>query len=141
MSEDFAQFWMEGGVWMYPIALIGCALVPATLGGWVIGLTAKKATTALPVAVALLAIGLAPAMLGELGYLMGIRAAEMAVVFASPADQATIMAGARGEALATLILGLWLSLIPACGGASLLGVALMRRATAPDGGVAPRTGG
>jgi len=71
-----------------------------------------------------------PAVLGEAGFMQGMSAAEKAIVFANPMDQATIRAAARGEALTTVIMGLWLSLVPTFGGAVLLGLALMRRAGA-----------
>ncbi len=132
MNESVASFWVEGGWWMYPIALLGCAMLPATLVAFVVGVTSKKASLLMPLAIGLLCVGLLPAVLGEAGFLQGMSAVEKAIAFANPVDQATIRAAARGEALTTLILGLWMSLAPTFGGSVLLGLALMRRAGAPS---------
>lgn len=137
MTQSVAEFWVEGGWWMYPIALMGCALLPATLVAFVVAVTSKKASLVMPLAIGLLCVGLLPAVLGEAGFLQGMGAVEKAITFANPEDQATIRAAARAEALTTIILGLWMSLVPTFGGAVLLGLALMRRASATSTETAP----
>lgn len=129
MSDSVAQFWMEGGWWMFPIALLGCALLPATLVAFILGLTSKKASLVMPLAIGLLCVGLLPAALGEAGFLSALRTVDEAIVHVNPADAATIRAAGRSEALTTIIFGLWQSLVPSFGGAVLLGLALMRRAS------------
>jgi hypothetical protein len=132
VSDSVAQFWMEGGWWMFPIALLGCSLVPATLMAFILGLTSKKASLVMPLAIGLLCVGLLPAVLGEAGFLSALRTVDEALMHVNPQDAATIRAAGRSEALTTIIFGLWTSLVPTFGGAVLLGLALMRRATSAE---------
>lgn len=120
-----AELFAEGGFWMYPIALLNCALVPLGIVLLTIGVASKQ-RNALVFAVALIAGGLAPAMLGELANVLSMRNVEAAIAFASPADQATIRAAGLAESMTTLLFGLSGSVIPVFCGFVLLGVGLGR---------------
>ncbi len=126
MSEQLSSLWLEGGWAMYPIALVGCLLYPASLGALLTALVAKR-PLALTLGLVLLAVGFLPAVVGELGYLQGVRAVEQAVAGAHPDDRATIMMAGRGEAMACLIFGLFQSLVPVFSGSVLTGWGLAQR--------------
>lgn len=119
------ELFLEGGFWMYPIALLNCALVPLGIVLLTIGVSSKQ-RNALVFAAALIAGGLAPAMLGELANVLAMRTVDAAIAYADPADQATIRAAGLAESMTTLLFGLAGSVIPVFCGFLLLGVGLGR---------------
>lgn len=120
-----AELFAEGGFWMYPIALLDCALVPLGIVLLSIGIASKQ-RNALVFAVGLIVGGLAPAMLGELANVLSMQNVEAAIVHVNPADAATIRAAGMAESMTTLLFGLSGSVIPVFCGFVLLGVGLGR---------------
>ena len=121
----FAELFVEGGFWMYPIALLNCALVPLGIVLLTIGVSSKQ-RNALVFAAALIAGGLSPAMLGELANVLAMQNVEAAIAHVDPADAATIRAAGMSESMTTLLFGLSGSVIPVFCGFVLLGVGLGR---------------
>ncbi|MEW5742508.1 MAG: hypothetical protein AB1938_26560 [Myxococcota bacterium] len=119
------QMFQEGGWWMYPITLLGCALVPLSIVLVILG-AASKQRNALMMSLILLVAGLTPAMLGAVAQMLSMRSAEEAIVHVNPADAATIRAAAMSESLTTVLFGLSSSVIPVFCGFVLLGIGLGR---------------
>jgi hypothetical protein len=119
------EMFVEGGWWMYPIALLTCALVPLSIVLVTLGVASKE-KNALLFAIILFVGGLAPAMLGGLGQAMSMRGAEEAIAHVNPADAATIRAAAMSESMNITLFGLTGAVIPVFCAFVLLGVGLGR---------------
>lgn len=120
-----AELFVEGGFWMYPIALLNCALVPLGIVLLTIGVASKQ-RNALVFALVLLGGGLLPAMLGELANVLAMQNVDAAIAYADPADQATIRAAGMAESMTTVLFGLSGAIVPVFCGFVLLGVGLGR---------------
>jgi hypothetical protein len=122
MNQDF----VEGGMAMYPIALLGCLGLGGGLIAFVLGLTVARARTAL-LAIGLMALGCLAPMVGGLGFVMGTRAMEQALAHVNPEDADLIRMVGTAEAMTNLQYGLAAGLAPFCLGLALLGLGLSRR--------------
>ncbi len=93
--------WVEGGWGMYAIVLAGgvFSLVAAVLMFFGVHRGSAVVLANAPLASALVGVG-------AFGYWQGMNGAIEAIASASPADRATILAGATGEALNTTLFGL-----------------------------------
>ncbi|GMU61595.1 MAG: hypothetical protein AMXMBFR34_33580 [Myxococcaceae bacterium] len=123
--SGLAEMFQAGGWWMYPLMLLGCALVPLSIVFVSLGVASKE-RNAVMFSLTLLVAGITPAMLGAVAQMMSMRAAEEAIVHVNPADAATIRAVALSESMTTVLFGLSLSVIPVFCGFVLLGVGLSR---------------
>jgi hypothetical protein len=121
----FAEAFTEGGIWMYPITLLGCLFFALALVFVVVSLVSKT-NRALPLSIALLVLAVLPAGLGALAAQFSRAAAEEAIAHVDPLDQATIRAAAESESLNTEVAGLGAALVPAFIGCLLLGLGLSR---------------
>jgi len=126
MMESLAESFAEGGVWMYPIALLGCAGLPAALALFAVGATSRK-NLAWPFGLGLVIAGLLPAALGYVAYTLNWANVMEAVAHVSPEDRETILMGGKSECLTTVEAGLGASIFPLCFGLALLGIAVARR--------------
>ncbi len=124
-SERMAQSFIEGGMWMYPLAALGCLLPLLALLFTVLAVTSSTRRV-LPLSFALLVMAFLPATIGAMGGQAARRATEQALVNVNPADVATIRAGAESEALNLQIWGFGAALIPGVMGCLLLGLGLSR---------------
>lgn len=126
------ELFLEGGVWMYPIMLFNCALVPLSIVLLSIGVASKE-RNALVFGLVLLGGGLVPAMLGEVANVLAMRNVEDAIAYANPADRAVILAAGTAESLTTLLFGLAGAIVPVFCGFVLVGVGLGRLPRFQDG--------
>lgn len=129
MIQSFAEAFAEGGVWMYPIALLGCGGLPVALALFAIGATSRK-NLASPFALWLIAGGLLPAALGAVAYTLSWRNVLEAVAHVSPEDKELILMVGKGECLTTVEAGLAAAIFPLCFGLALLGIAVAKRGLA-----------
>lgn len=125
---EIARYFEMGGFAMYPIALLGCMGLPATLAGIIVAIAVKKPPRlALIIATVLCALGLLTAALGLLGYLNGLWSMEEAIAHVNLEDKEVIRWAATSEARVALMFGLIAGLPPFVGGVALLGLGLSRR--------------
>lgn len=119
------QMFQEGGFWMYPLALLNCALVPLSIVFLALA-AGSKSRNALVFALILLVAGLAPAMLGQVAQTLAMQGAEDAIRSVDPADASTIRAAAMSESMTTFLFGLSGAVVPVFCGFVLLGLGLSR---------------
>ncbi|MBL8937383.1 MAG: hypothetical protein JNM69_22675, partial [Archangium sp.] len=95
------QAWAEGGWFMYAVVLTGgvVAMVSAALMFFGVQRGSAAVLANAPLGALITAVG-------ALGFMNGMSGAAAAVVHASPADRATIMAGATAESLTTSAFGM-----------------------------------
>lgn len=96
-----AEAWAEGGFFMYVVVLVGGLVATASAALMFFGVQRGS-----PVVLACAPLGALITAVGAVGFFNGISSAAEAVVHASPADRATIMAGATGEAVTTSAFGM-----------------------------------
>lgn len=130
MSGDFWQTrlyeqFLDGGVFMYPIDLLGCLLLPLSLVALIVGITSKT-NRALPLAVALGLAALLPGAIGAVGAKQARTETEAAVRDANPLDRETIAMGSAGIPQILEAWGFAASVLPLFLGCALLGVGLGR---------------
>lgn len=123
--NSLADSFVEGGVFMYPIALLGCLLPLASIGAAVVAIVSKT-NRGVVLGAALLVSAILPAGLGVLAQQLSMSQAEQAIVHAHPADQATIRAAAMSESMTTTLWGYGSAVFPTFVGFALLGLGLSR---------------
>lgn len=123
--QSLAQSFVEGGIWMYPIAALACLLPLLAMVFLVMGATATT-NRALPLSVALLVLSVLPPSLGTLGARFARAEVEQILNSVDPADRATIQAGAESELMNLTLWGFGAALIPGLLGCILLGIGLSR---------------
>lgn len=98
---SLADFWNEGGLWMFPVLLVGLVAVVSAA----FSVAARNHGLALA---ALLSSQL-PLGLGAAGWAWNRRVVDQALAMVNPEDLATLMAAGYAEALRPLQLGgaLW----------------------------------
>lgn len=98
---NLAQAWAEGGWFMYAVVLTGgvVAMVSAALMFFGVQRGSAAVLANAPLGALITAVG-------ALGFMNGMSGAAAAVVHASPADRATIMAAATAESLTTSAFGM-----------------------------------
>lgn len=98
---NLAQAWAEGGWFMYAVLLTGgvVAMVSAALMFFGVQRGSAAVLVNAPLGALITAVG-------ALGFMNGMSGAAAAVVHASPADRATIMAAATAESLTTSAFGM-----------------------------------
>lgn len=124
-SESIASSFAEGGVWMYPVALLGCVLVLASLICVILGVISTT-NQALPLAIVLLVLAVLPPGISAIGVRLGRANVETIMATVNEDDRATIRAACEAELLNLTLAGLSASLIPSVLGCVLLGLGLSR---------------
>ena len=98
---NLAQAWAEGGWFMYAVLLTGGVVAMVSAAFMFFGVQRGSG-----VLLANAPLGALITVVGALGFMTGMSGAAAAVVHASAADRATIMAGATAEALTTSAFGM-----------------------------------
>lgn len=96
-----ANAWAEGGVFMYVVLLVGGLVAMTSAALMFFGVQRGS-----PAVLACAPLGALVTAVGAVGFFNGISGAADAVVHASPADRATIMAAATAESLTTSAFGM-----------------------------------
>jgi hypothetical protein len=140
--HELARLWSEGGIWMYPIAMLLVVSLPATLVMAIFALVAKRGSRVTVIlSTVLCALGLLILIVGFVGWQASLRSMEQAVAMVNPDDREIILAAGTSEAR-TIIVFAGLACVPSLiGGVALLGLGLARlpRFTPPEqGGAAGR---